>query len=134
MTKKKDAEMLQRLIKPVPVKVKNPKNQKKNAWLHPIEWFDQVMIDAQISEMISTATDKGLGKTAIQALTFRVVAIVTIQSALYTKNGEDTKGEPVFTSLAEAFSFYKGGKAAECFDLFEVYAKAFEITDEQKKS
>ncbi len=131
---KKIAKTLKKLVKPSVVTVDSPLNKKRKAYLHPILWLDQVMLDAQVEGVLFKAAEHGLPAEARRALTIRIISVSTIQASLHTKSDLTEKGDKVFKTPEVAYKFFKGSSIVDCYNLYEKYAEAFDITDEEKKS
>lgn len=129
MTKtEKPVETLSRAINTAPKQVTL---QGKKAYLHPIPWIEQLVLDASIQEFLMVAKRRALTENAVRTLMTQVVAIGTLQMSL--KTSEEPDSDVVYNSLEEAYNELKNNPA-EVWAAYDTYVTAFEIAPEEKKS
>ena len=125
------AETLNRLTNNIPVPCDVFASEGETHHLHKLTWIEQMLLDATVHDFIDMAKQRGLGEVATRIMLTKVSSIGVIQASL--RKGPEPTAPLVFPSLPEAVAALNS-RPEDVLRADAIYAKAFDITDEEKKS
>lgn len=120
------AQALRRIVNRKP----EPCSTLGEHWLHPIDMVEQLVLDGQLREIFARTSEKIKDEKIREQVLSQGLTIGTIQLSL--RNGVAPGSELVFPTFEEAYATL-GSRPDDAYAMFDIYAKAFDLTIEEKK-